>query len=57
MLSTLRWLFDYAKAREVYLNVGENLTVARALYEDVGFELRVAGIGMRGSRSSVMGER
>lgn len=47
LLAGIDWLFDKVKAPRIFLNVGEELIYARALYESVGFKLRFTGVGLR----------
>jgi ribosomal protein S18 acetylase RimI-like enzyme len=47
LLSAAHWLFKQPAMTEVSLNVRQELTMARTLYEKSGFELRYAGIALR----------
>lgn len=50
LLAAVNWLFDDARVPHVSLNVDSDLSVARELYESVGFRLRFSGIGLSRSR-------
>jgi GNAT superfamily N-acetyltransferase len=47
LVSAVTWLHEMAKVSRVCLNVGENLSHAKRLYESVGFELRYTGVGLK----------
>jgi len=46
LLAAIDWLLDTAGVSRVCLNVNEELTYARGLYESVGFTLKFTGIGL-----------
>lgn len=51
LLTGVNWLFDEAGVSEIGLNVRDELSGPRRLYESVGFELRFTGVPLRRERT------